>query len=325
MAIKIDGGKFLIAGGASLVGSHLVKGLLAVNAAEVIVYDPVLFDATDSLGALKDDPRVSLVPGDVMKLHQFIDHMEGVDGAVNLAAYMSLGFSQNPWDAIDVNIKGHLNFLESARLNNVGKVVFASSSAVYGFGIGGGIDEAMPHSTEGVPAGAAAYGSSKIIGEQLCRMYKQKYDLDYLALRFSTVYGEGQHHRAANALYIIETYERLMRGERPQLFGDGTESKDFTYVGDVARAILMALESDATDEAMNISGGRSIMTKELVQMITNIVGSDLEPEYIEEDGRVRLKTGAGLHYLNAKAEAVLGWKPEVTIEEGLRRLVKTLS
>ncbi len=324
MAIKIDGGKFLIAGGASLVGSHLVKAMIAGNAAKILVYDPVLFDKTDSLGALKEDPRVHLVPGDVTKLHQFIEQMDGIDGAVNLAAYMSLGFSQNPWDAIDVNIKGHLNFLESARLNNLKKVVFASSSAVYGFGIGGGIAEDMPHKTNGIPAPAAAYGSSKIIGEQLCRMYQQKYGLDYLALRFSTVYGEGQHHRAANALYIIETYERLTRGQAPQLFGDGTESKDFVYAGDVARALVMALESEATDAAMNISGGRSIMTKDLVQMITDIVGSPIQPEYIEDDGRVRLKTGKGLHYINSKAHSLLGWKPEMPLEDGLRRLLGSL-
>lgn len=315
----------MVAGGASLVGSHLTRELLSSDVAEVVVYDPVLFDAQDSLGALKDDDRVSLVSGDVTKLHQFIDHMDGIDGAVNLAAYMSLGFSQNPWDAIDVNIKGHLNFLESARHNKVSKVVFASSSAVYGFGIGGGITEDMPHKTDGIPAPAAAYGSSKIIGEQLCRMYKQNHDLDYLALRFSTVYGEGQHHRAANALYIIETVERLKRGLSPQLFGDGSESKDFVYAGDVARALRMALESDATDEAMNISGGRSITTKELVAMITDIVGSDIEPEYIEEDGRVRLKTGQGLHYINDKAQAVLGWRPQMVIEDGLKRLIETLS
>jgi len=325
MSIKIAGAKLLIAGGASLVGSHLVRELLAREAARVVVYDPVLFDRNDSLGPLKDDPRVSLVSGDVLKLHQFIAHMEGCDGAVNLAAYMSLGFSQNPWDAVDVNIKGHLNFLESARLNKVGKVIFASSSAVYGFGIGGGISEDMPHKTEGVPAPAVAYGSSKIMGEQLCRMYKQTHDLDYLALRFSTVYGEGQHHRAANALYIIDTYERLQRGEPPQLFGDGSESKDFVYVGDVARAIAMALESDATDQAMNISGGRSITTKALVGMITDIVGSDIEPVYMEEDGRVRLKTGKGLHYVNARALAVLGWQPEVPLAEGLRRLISSLA
>ena len=87
----------------------------------------------------------------------------------------------------------------------------------------------------------------------------------------------------------------------------------------------MGLESDATDDAMNISGGRSIPTKELVAMIAKIVGSDLEPEYLQEDGRVRLKSGAGLYYVNTKAFDVLGWKPEMSIEDGIRRLIKTLS
>ena len=289
--IKITGGKFLVAGGASLVGSHLVKGLLEGGAEKVIVFDPVLFDEKDSLGTLKDDERCQLIHGDITKLHQLLEHMKGIDGAVNLAAYMTIGFSNNAWDAIDVNIKGHLNFLEAARLSNVKKVIFASSNAVYGYGFGGGISEEEPHHNHGIPAAAAAYGSSKILGEQLCRMYKQKHDLDYLVLRFSTVYGENQHHRAANALYIIETYERLMRGEAPQLFGDGSESKDFVYVGDLARAVVMGLASDATDEAMNISSGKSISTRELVALVTKIVGSDIQPEFIKDDGRVGFPLG----------------------------------
>lgn len=323
--IKIEGGKFLIAGGASLVGSHLVRALLAQGAGEVIVYDPVVFDEEDSLGALKEDVRCHLIHGDVLNLPQLIKHMNGVDGAVNLAAYMTIGFSNNPSDAIDLNLKGHLNFLEAARSCEVKKIIFASSIAVYGYGIGGGISEEEPHHNHGIPAAAAAYGSSKIMGEQLCRMYKQKHGLDYLALRFATVYGEGQHHRAANALYIIETYERLMRGQAPELFGDGLEAKDFVYAGDLARAIVLALASDATDEAINISGGISITTKELVALVTKAVGSDIEPVYIKDDGRVRLPTGKGLHFINKKAEKLLGWKPEVSMEDGIRRLIKSLS
>ncbi|MEM7213702.1 MAG: NAD-dependent epimerase/dehydratase family protein, partial [Pseudomonadota bacterium] len=173
----------------------------------------------------------------------------------------------------------------------------------------------------GIPAAAAAYGSTKILGEQLCRMYYAKHGLDYVVLRFSTVYGENQHYRAANALYIIETYDRLKSGQRPQLFGDGSESKDFVYAGDVARAVCMALEADATDVALNTSGGEGISTRDLVALVTRIAGSDLEPEYIADDGRVRLPTGAGLHFINDKAEQVLGWKPEMDLEEGIRRLL----
>ena len=321
MGIRIEGARILVAGGGSLVGSHLAAALLARDVAEVVIFDPIAFDAEDALGALKDDPRVTMVPGDLMKLHQVIEHMDGIDGAVNLAAYMTLGVSRQPLDAIDLNVRGQMHFLEASRIRNVRKVIFASSNAVYGYGIGGGIAEDTPHHTAGIPAAAAAYGSTKILGEQLCRLYHQSHGLDYVVLRFSTVYGENQHYRAANALYIIETWDRVQRGEAPQLFGDGSESKDFVYAGDVARAICLALESEATDVALNTSGGKGISTRELVEMVTRIAGSNIAPEYIEDDGRVRLKTGAGLHFVNTKAREVLGWEPEMDLEEGIRRLV----
>lgn len=321
MGISIRGARILVAGGGSLVGSHLTAALLERDVAQVIIFDPIAFDAQDALGDLKQDPRVTMLRGDLMKPHQIIDAMQGVNGAVNLAAYMTLGVSQNPVDAIDLNVRGHTHFLEAARIHGVSKVIFASSNAVYGYGIGGGIPEDTPHHNAGIPAAAAAYGATKILGEQLCRMYQAKHGLDYLVLRFSTVYGENQHYRAANALYIIETYDRLRAGNRPQLFGDGSESKDFVYAGDVARAACLALESDATDMALNTSGGQGISTKELVALVTKVAGSDLEPEYIADDGRVRLPTGAGLHFINKRAYEVLGWRPEMDLEEGIRRLL----
>src|SRR5690606_33750575 len=188
MGVGIEGARILVAGGGSLVGSHLAAALMARGVGEIVVYDPIAFDPQDALGDLKADPRVTMVRGDLMKLHQVIEHMDGVDGAVNLAAYMTLGLSQTPIDAIDVNVRGHANFLEAARIRGVQKVIFASSNAVYGYGIGGGIAEDEPHHNAGIPAAAAAYGATKILGEQLCRIYKQKHGLDYVVLRFSTVY-----------------------------------------------------------------------------------------------------------------------------------------
>lgn len=321
MGIRIEGARILVAGGASLVGSHLAAALIERDVGEVVVYDPIAFDEQDALGQLKDDPRVTMVRGDLLKLHQTIASMDGIDGAVNLAAYMTLGFNRSPIDALDLNTRGHANFLEAARLAGVRKTVFASSNAVYGYGIGGAVGEETPHHNHGIPAAAAAYGATKILGEQLCRLYYQQHGLDYVVLRFSTVYGENQHYRAANALYIIETYDRIKSGLRPQLFGDGSESKDFVYAGDVARAICMALESNVTDIAVNTSGGEGISTRELVAMVTRIAGSNVEPEFIEDDGRVRLPTGAGLHFRNDRARDVLGWQPEMDLEAGIARLL----
>ncbi len=321
MGVQIAGARILVAGGGSLVGSHLAAALLERDVGELVVFDPIAFDAEDALGPLKNDPRVRMVPGDLLKPHQIIDEMVGVDGAVNLAAYMTLGLAAHTVDAVDLNVMGHINFLEAARHAGARKIVFASSNAVYGYGIGGAIGEETPHHNAGIPAPAAAYGSTKILGEQLCRIYEAKHGLAHLTLRFSTVYGEGQHFRAANALYIIETYDRLMRGEPPELFGDGLESKDFVYAGDVARAICLALESPVSGEALNISGGEGIATRDLVALVARIAERDIPPVYLAEDGRVRLPTGPGLHFVNTRAAEVLGWRPEMPLEEGIRRLI----
>lgn len=322
MAQRIAGARVLVAGGASLVGSHLARALLERDVGEVIVFDPVIFDPQDSLGDLKQDKRIVMVKGDLTKLVQIVDQMKDIDLAVNLAAFMTIGVSRDPAAALELNIGGHINFLEAARLQGVAKVILASSNAVYGYGIGGGIDESEPHHHAGIPPAAAIYGSSKIIGEHLCRMWKAKHGLDFLVLRFSTVYGEGQHYRAANALYIIETFDRLIAGLPPQLFGDGSESKDFVYAGDLARAICLGLESDYADDALNISGGQGISTAKLVEMICRVTGRQIAPEFLTTSDRVRLPTGPGLHFTNTRAREKLGWQPVMPLEDGIRRLLK---
>jgi nucleoside-diphosphate-sugar epimerase len=140
-------------------------------------------------------------------------------------------------DASITVVRGAQNLLEACRANKVKKVVFASSNAVYGYGTGivGALVEGGPFHSTGAPPAAILYGASKIMGEQLCRQYFQKHGLDYVVLRYSTVYGERQHYRAANSLYIMETYDRVRRGERPVLPGDGSDTKHFVNVADVAR------------------------------------------------------------------------------------------
>ena len=204
------------------------------------------------------------------------------------------------------------------------KVLFASSSAVYGYGFGGDVSEERPLVTNNVPPAGALYGATKVIGEQLCRFYQQHYGLDFLTLRYSTVYGEGQHYRAANALYIIETYDRISQGLAPIINGDGRETKNFVYAGDVAVANALAFESDAHDMAMNISGDETISVLELAEMILRLSGSDLKLEFEsgrQAGGAVRLPSGEGLRYVNDLAKDVLGWMPRVSMEEGVGRLI----
>jgi UDP-glucose 4-epimerase len=323
-ALNLENARILVAGAASLVGSHTADKLLAAGTKEVVLLDNFAFGTPEAIAHLKDESRVRIVKGDLMRLPDLLAAAEGVDGVLHLAAYMTLGFAQTPWEAIDVNLRGAQNMLEACRVNKVRKVVFASSNAVYGYGPGikGALVEGGPFHSAGAPPAAILYGASKIMGEQLCRQYYQKHGLNYVVLRYSTVYGERQHYRAANSLYIMETYDRVRRGERPVLPGDGSETKHFVNVADVARANLAAFESAATDVAVNVSGPEPITTGELVRLVLEYCGSKLQPEIRPDPpGTVRLTSGGAFHIPHDKAGELIGWRPEVHMKEGIARLL----
>jgi len=315
----------LIAGAASLVGSHTADQLLAAGVKEVVLLDNFSFGSADAIKHLENNDRVRLVKADLMRLPEIIEATRGVDGVIQLAAYMTLGFSQTPWNAVDVNLRGVQNMLEACAINGVKKVIFASSNAVYGYGSGikGALHENLSFHSEGAPPAAILYGASKIMGEQLCRTYYQQRGLDYLVLRYSTVYGERQHYRAANALYIMDTYDQIKAGQAPVMPGDGTETKHFVYVTDVARANVKALQSATTDTAMNVSGPEPVTTGELVKLVLDYCGSDLKPELRPDPpGKVRLTSGGAFHIPHDKALKAIGWKPEVTMSQGVEKLLR---
>lgn len=323
-AVPIQGNRFLIVGGASLVGSATAELLLAQGASEVTILDSFYQGSREAIRHIEADSRLKLVVGDVLRLPQLLAATKGIGGVVHLAAVMSLTMDRDPWMGLDVNIRGTQNVIEACCASGVKKLVLASSTAAYGYGPGivGDLVEDTPFHSAGAPPAAVLYGASKIIGEQLCRDAHLKRGLDYVALRYATVYGERQHYRAANALYIIETHDRVVRGERPQVIGDGSETKHFVHVSDVARANAAALSADATDVVVNISGPSPVTTLELVRLVTELAGKDLEPEHVEpEAGKVRLTSGGAWRLDHAAAERTLGWRPQVDMREGIRRLI----
>ncbi len=323
-AVAIRGSRFLIVGGASLVGSATAQLLLEEGAAEVAILDSFYQGSRDAIRHIEHDSRLRVVEGDVLRLPQVLSATRGMDGVLHLAAVMSLTMDRDPWLGLNVNIHGTQNVIEACCVNGVRKLVFPSSTAAYGYGPGivGELVEDTPFHSAGAPPAAILYGASKIIGEQLCRDAHAKRGLDYVALRYATVYGERQHYRAANALYIIETYDRVQRGLPPQVIGDGSETKHFVHVADVARANAAAFASAATDVAVNISGPSPVTTLELVRLVTELAGKDLEPERIEPAaGKVRLTSGGPWRLDHSAAERVIGWRPEVDMREGIRRLI----
>jgi UDP-glucose 4-epimerase len=323
-SLAINGGRFLIVGGASLVGSASAELFLAGGAAEVVVLDNLSQGSLTALKHIEGDRRLKIVAGDVLRLPQLIAVMRNIDGVLHLAALMSLGMDRDPWTGLDVNIRGTQNVIEACCISGAKKLVLASSSAAYGYGPGivGKLVESTPFHSANAPPAAILYGASKIIGEQLCRDAHRERGLNYVVVRYATVYGERQHYRAANALYIIETHDRVRRGERPRVIGDGSEAKHFVHVSDAARANAAAFAAAATDIAVNISGPKPTTTLEIVRLVTELAGKQLEPEHVDpEPGMVRLTSGGDWSLEHGLAERLLGWRPEVDMREGIRRLI----
>jgi UDP-glucose 4-epimerase len=319
--MKIEGGRFLLTGGASLIGSHVAEQLLEAGVGEVILLDNFALGSPDVAAFLAQDHRVKLVRADITRLYELLQAFEGVDGVFALAGFLTLPLSQNPGLGLDVNVRGMFNIAEACRYCGVKKVVFSSSVATFGDPEADIVDEATPFRWHTAPPALALYASSKIIGENLLRLYKQRYGLDYVALRYSTVYGERQHHRGVNALHIIESYERIKQGERPVVAGDGSEAHDYVYVGDVARANVMAMASEVSGESFLIATGVDTSVNQIVDILLKLTNSPLKPRHIEESGRVRTTTKPSLGFSPAKAKRMLGWEAQTGIEDGIRRLI----
>lgn len=319
--MQINGGRFVITGGASLIGSHVADTLLAQGAREVVLLDNFSLGTPETVSHLAGDSRVKLVRGDILRINELYDAFEGADGVFAIAGFLTLPLSQNPPLGLAVNVEGQVNVFEACRYRGVGKVIFSSSIAAYGEPGPGLIDESSPSNLAPFQPGAMLYSCTKLIGEALCKLYAARHAMQAVALRYSTVYGERQHYRGVNALYIIENYDRIMRGERPTLPGDGSEVHDYIHVADVARANVMAMASDVSGETFNVVSGVETTVKRIVEILLEITGSALEPDQAGAGGAVKSTSGTELKLSREKIERMLGWRPEVDIEQGLRRLI----
>ena len=321
--MKIEGGRFVLTGGSSLIGSHVADRLLAEGAHEVVLLDNFSLGTAETVRHLDGDARVKLLKADVLRINELYDAFRGADGVFAIAGFLTLPLSQNPPLGLAVNVEGQVNTFEACRYAGVKKVVFSSSIAAYGDPDGDAlIDERSPANLASYQPGPMLYSCTKLIGEALCKLYAARHGVEAVALRYSTVYGERQHYRGINALYIIQNWERIRRGERPTLPGDGSEVHDYIHVADVARANVMAMASDLSGEVFNVVTGVETTVKRIVGILLDIAGSALEPEHTTDPAAVRATSSPALRLSREKIGRMLGWEPEISVEDGIRRLVE---
>jgi UDP-glucose 4-epimerase len=303
----------LVTGGAGFIGSTIVDQLLGAGAAEVRVLDNFVRGSWDNLAGSLARGGVKVIEGDIRDATTVDRATAGVDYVFHQAALRITRCAEQPREAVEVLIDGTLNVLEAAVRSKVKKLIAASSASVYGNPTYLPMDEKHPFNNR------TLYGAGKIANEQMMRAYYETFKLPYVAFRYFNVYGPRMDLEGVYTEVLIRWLDAIEAGRPPCIFGDGSQSMDFVFVEDAARANLMALESDVTDEVFNVGTGVQTTLTQLCNLLLRVTGSDLQPAYQEarKVANVMARRAAV-----ENAERMLGFRAQVQLEKGLRELIR---
>jgi UDP-N-acetylglucosamine/UDP-N-acetyl-alpha-D-glucosaminouronate 4-epimerase len=301
----------LVTGGGGFIGHHLVRRLLP-EGYDVRVLDNFSTGRRERLEGLD----VGLVEGDLRSYERANTAVRGTDVVFHLGALPSVPRSvQDPLTTSAVNVEGTLNVLLAARDEDVRRVVFASSSSVYG------ASPSLPKTESGQPLPVSPYGVSKVAAEHYCRTFTTVYGLETVSLRLFNVFGPGQDPLSQYAAVVPRFIAALGSGNRPIVYGDGKQTRDFTYVDDVVEAfVLAAAAPDAAGEVINVCAGRETSLLALLEILSELLGTDADPLFEPaRAGEVRASHGD-----NTRARALLHWGPRWSIRDALDASIEGL-
>jgi nucleoside-diphosphate-sugar epimerase len=307
--------RYLVTGGAGFIGSHIAARLLA-DGHDVRVLDNLSTGRRENLDAIRaagDPDRFEWMEGDIRSTETCAFACQGVDYVLHQAALASVQRSvDNPSDTTHVNVGGTVNVLSAARAAGARRVVLASSSSVYGD------TPTLPKHEEMPPSPQSPYAASKLAGEQFARVFASTLGLPTVSLRYFNVFGPRQDEKSDYAAVIPRFIMALLRGERPTVFGDGKQTRDFTFVEDVVQANLLACEKgEGRGEAMNIARGERYSLLDLLDGIAKATGAAANPEFAPpRPGDVRDSLADV-----SRAKSLLGFAARTGFDEGLRRTV----
>jgi UDP-glucose 4-epimerase len=311
----LAGQRVLVTGGAGTIGSHVVDLLVDAGAAGIVVLDNFVRGRMENLvGALgRGRDRVVVVEGDITDRATVRRVTAGTDLVFHLAAIRITQCAEDPRLALECLADGTLNVVEAAAEAGVRKLVASSSASVYG------LAEVFPTPETHHPYhNDTFYGAAKAFNEGTLRSFHAMRGLDYVALRYFNVYGPRMDAHGVYTEVLIRWMERVAAGQPPLIFGDGTQTMDFVHVADIARANILAARSAATDEVFNIASGVETSLAELAEVLLMAMGSDLGVQH----GPARGVNGVTRRLADISAAADrLGWKPEISLPEGVRDLV----
>jgi len=311
--VDITGKKLVVIGGAGLIGSHTVDQLLQEDVREIVIYDNFCRGSHDNLAIALKDPRVKIfeIGGDICQSDILSAALKGADGVFHFAALWLLQCHEFPRSAFDVNIRGTFNVIEACVQQGVKRLVYSSSASVYGDAVEEPMTEDHPFNNTNF------YGATKVAGEQMCRAFYHRYGLNYAGLRYMNVYGPRQDYRGAYIAVIMKILDAIDDNKAPTIYGDGSQAYDFVYVGDCARANVLAMKAEAVDRFYNVGTGVRTSIKELVDMVIELTQFRLAPRY-EPAGLTFVKNRIGSP---KRAQVELGFSSQVDLRDGLQKLI----
>ena len=300
----------LVTGGTGFIGSNLVEKLLE-RGDKVRILDNFSTGKWENISTYRKD--VEVIEGDVRDFRTVRDAMAGVDFCLHQAAVTSVTRSvENPHDTTEVNIKGTLNVLLSAKeIKNI-RVIYASSASIYG------TNPELPRKEDMIPEPISPYALSKFTGEHYCRVFHRAFDMQVVTLRYFNVFGKRQDTESPYSAVIPRFSKALLRGTSPTIYGDGNQTRDFTNVGNVVEACLLACERrEADGEVFNIGCGKRTSINELFALLREILQVEITPVYVEEKPGEVKHSQADIE----KAKRLLGYEPKISLKEGLKEMV----
>lgn len=310
----IEGSRILVTGGAGTIGSTIVDQLLDAGAAHVDVIDNLVRGRRANLDDALATGRVELVDGDIRDANLVDELVADKDIVFHQAAIRITQCAEEPRLALEVLVDGTFNVVEAAAKHRVKKLVAASSASVYGMAEEFPTTERHHHENNDT-----IYGAAKTFNEGLIRSFRAMQGLDYVLLRYFNVYGPRMDAHGAYTEVLVRWMERIVDGKPPLIFGDGQQTMDFVCVPDIARANVLAAQSDIVEGTYNIASGTESSLLELAESLLHVMGSDLDVEH----GPERAVNGVARRLADiTAAKRDLGWEPTIDLEDGLAQLVE---
>lgn len=303
--------KAVVTGGAGFIGSHLAEELLKRDY-KVVILDDLSTGKMENIERLLKKGNVEFIKGSINDLRLLRELFQNTDYIFHQAATPSVPRSiENPLASHETNLTGTLNVLLGAKENRVKKVIFASSSSIYGN------NSTLPKTEDMTPNPLSPYAVTKLAGEYYCQVFHQVYNLATVCLRYFNVYGSRQDPYSQYAAVIPEFIKRVSRRSSPVIFGDGEQTRDFTFIKDAVEANILSAESDASG-IFNIGRGESVSINRLAELIVELIGNNVKPTYAEP------KAGDIRHSLADISRArAFGYEPKYNLKEGLVETIRS--